>query len=193
MQIERFAIDGPLLLTPPRFGDDRGWFCEHWNARRLADEAGLDVRFVQDNLSFTARPGTLRGLHYQAPPMAQGKLVSVVTGAITDIIVDIREGSPTCGQHLAVELSRETGVQLWVPPGFLHGFVTRTPDVHMLYKVTEYYSAEHDGSIAWDDPDLGIDWGVQDPVLSGKDAQAPRLAEHQARNGSIFPQGWEQT
>lgn len=193
MPVQTLPLAGAFVFTPPRFGDDRGWFCEHYNKQRLAGETGLDVRFVQDNLSFSAREGTLRGLHYQAPPRAQGKLVSVITGAVTDFIVDIREGSPTYGQHLAVELSGETGVQLWVPPGFLHGFVTRTPDVHMLYKVTDYYSAEHDGSIAWDDPDLGIDWGVQDPVLSGKDAQAPRLAEHQARNGSIFPQGWDRT
>jgi len=193
MPVQTLPLAGAFIFTPPRFGDDRGWFCEHYNTQRLAGEAGLDVRFVQDNLSFSAKPGTLRGLHYQAPPKAQGKLVSVITGAVTDFIVDIREGSPSCGQHLAVELSGETGEQLWVPPGFLHGFVTRTPDVRMLYKVTEYYSAEHDGSIAWNDPDLGIDWGVQDPVLSGKDAQAPRLAEHQARNGSIFPQGWDRT
>ena len=180
-------LAGAFTLKPRRIGDDRGWFCEHWNARRLKEASGLDIAFVQDNLSFSATAGTLRGLHYQAPPRAQGKLVSTITGTVTDVIVDVREGSPTFGQHAAVELSGENGVQLWVPPGFLHGFVTRTDNVHMLYKVTDYYSAEHDGSIAWDDPDLGIDWGVRDPVLSDKDAKAPRLGER----GTIFPEGWE--
>ena len=180
-------LAGAFTVTPRRIGDDRGWFCEHWNARRLAEASGQDIAFVQDNLSFSAKAGTLRGLHYQAPPKAQGKLVATITGTVTDVIVDVREGSPTFGRHAAVELSGENGVQLWVPPGFLHGFVTRTDNVHMFYKVTEYYSAEHDGSIAWGDPALGIDWGVRDPVLSAKDAAAPRLAER----GPIFPQGWE--
>jgi dTDP-4-dehydrorhamnose 3,5-epimerase len=190
MQLSPLPLAGAFTLAPKRFGDDRGWFCEHWNAARMAAE-GFDAHFVQDNLSYSAHAGTLRGLHYQAPPRAQGKLVSVITGHVTDVIVDIREGSPTRGRHAAVELSGENGVQLWVPPGFLHGFVARSGDVRMLYKVTAPYSAEHDGSIAWDDPALGIDWGVQDPVLSDKDRAAPTLAEREAA-GAIFPKGWEE-
>lgn len=166
----------PALITPPRFGDERGWFSETWNQHRLT-EAGFHAEFVQDNLSFSARAGTLRGLHYQAPPHAQGKLVSVVTGAIRDVAVDVREGSPTYGRHVAVKLSAETGAQLWVPPGFLHGFVTLTPDTRVAYKVTALYSKPHDGAVAWDDPDLGVDWGITDPVLSDKDAAAPRLKD----------------
>lgn len=191
MSINPLPLAGAFTFAPPRFGDDRGWFCEHWNARRLAEASGQDIAFVQDNLSYSAKAGTLRGLHYQAPPRAQGKLVSVITGAVTDVIVDIRAGSPTYGRHLAVELSAENGVQLWVPPGFLHGFVTRTDDVRMLYKVTDHYSAAHDGSIAWNDPAFGIDWGVRDPVLSDKDAHAPTLADLVARQGDIFPEGWD--
>lgn len=184
MQMDFFTAAGfsddpvtdPVRITPPRFGDSRGWFSETWNQARLSG-AGFDAAFVQDNLSFSAKAGTLRGLHYQAPPMAQGKLVSVVTGAIRDVAVDVREGSPTYGRHVAVELTADTGAQLWVPPGFLHGFVTLAPDTRVAYKVTALYSKPHDGAVAWDDPDLGVDWGITDPVLSEKDAGAPRLRE----------------
>lgn len=178
--------DAPFVITPARFGDSRGWFSERYNQRRLAD-AGFDIRFVQDNLSFSAHTGTLRGLHYQSPPHAQGKLVGVLTGAIRDVVVDIRDGSPSYGRWAAVELSEENGQQLWVPPGFLHGFVTLTDNTRVAYKVTDYYSKEHDGSVAYNDPDLGVDWGVDDPILSDKDAAAPRLKDV----APLFPAGWE--
>ena len=181
-----FGAAGPLVITPARFGDSRGWFSESYNQRRLAD-AGFDVRFVQDNLSFSAQAGTLRGLHYQSPPHAQGKLVGVMTGAIRDVVVDIRDGSASYGHWAAIELSEENGRQLWVPPGFLHGFVTLTGNTRVAYKVTDYYSKEHDGSVAWNDPDLGVDWGVDDPILSDKDAAAPRLKEV----APLFPAGWD--
>ena len=131
----------------------------------------------------SAEPGTLRGLHYQTPPMAQSKLVRVLAGALRDVVVDVRRGSPTFGRHAAVQLSAERGNQLLVPAGFLHGFVTLLPDTVVLYKVDAPYSAAHDGAVAWDDPDLAIDWGLgrdglpQRPILSGKDAAAPRLAD----------------
>ncbi|MEO1040304.1 MAG: dTDP-4-dehydrorhamnose 3,5-epimerase [Pseudomonadota bacterium] len=176
MQIDRFDLEGPLVIKPRRHGDARGWFTEHYNERALA-QAGFEARFVQDNLSMSAKTGTLRGLHYQAAPQAQGKLVSVVRGAIIDVVVDVREGSPGFARHIRAELTAENGRQIWVPPGFLHGFVTLQPDTLVLYKVTEHYSAEHDGAVAWDDPDLAIDWGVAAPVLSDRDAAAPRLRE----------------
>jgi len=176
MQIDRFDIEGPLLITPARFGDARGFFSETWNEKRLA-EAGLEARFVQDNLSYSAQTGTLRGLHYQAPPMAQGKLVQAVTGAVLDVAVDIRQGSPTYGRHVSARLDAETGAQLWVPEGFLHGFITLEPDTRVAYKVTAYYSKPHDGAVAWNDPDLGVDWGCDAPVLSDKDTAAPRLRD----------------
>lgn len=182
MDVGAFPIEGPLLITPRRFGDDRGWFSESYNKRALA-EAGLDVDFVQDNLSLSREVGTLRGLHYQAPPRAQGKLVSVVTGAVLDVAVDVREGSPTYGRYVSARLDGETGAQLWVPEGFLHGFVTLEPDTRVAYKVTAHYSREHDGAVAWDDPDIAIDWGVDAPVLSAKDKAAPRLKEA----GVLFP------
>jgi len=183
---DMFGANGPLVLTPARFGDSRGWFSESYNRRRLA-EAGFDVAFVQDNLSFSAHRGTLRGLHYQSPPHAQGKLVGVMTGAIRDAVVDIREGSESYGRWAAIELSEDNGKQLWVPPGFLHGFVTLSDNTRVAYKVTDYYSKEHDGSVAWNDPDLGVYWGVDDPILSDKDAAAPRLKEV----APLFPAGWD--
>ena len=181
-----FTSDGPMLVTPQRFGDDRGWFTESYNHKRLA-EAGFTSEFVQDNLSYSAKAGTLRGLHYQSPPHAQGKLVSVLTGAIRDVIVDVRENSPSYGRHEAVELSEANGCQLWVPPGFLHGFITLVDDTRVAYKVTDHYSKPHDGAVAWNDPDLGIDWGVKAPVLSAKDAAAPRLNAV----SPLFAKGWD--
>ncbi|XBQ16887.1 MAG: dTDP-4-dehydrorhamnose 3,5-epimerase [Oceanicaulis sp.] len=175
MDVERFDIEGPLLIRGRRHGDARGFFEETWSAEKLAG-AGFDRAFVQDNLSLSAEAGTLRGLHYQAPPAAQGKLVMVLTGKIFDVAVDVREGSPSYGRHLAVELTADEPVKFWVPEGFLHGFVTLTPGTRVFYKVTAPYSAAHDGAIAWDDPDLAIDWPVDAPILSDKDAAAPRLA-----------------
>lgn len=181
MQIEALGPEGLTLVTPARFGDSRGWFSETWNAARMRD-AGLDIAFVQDNHSRSRDAGTLRGLHYQAPPFAQAKLVRCTSGAIWDVAVDIREGSPTFGQWRGVRLDAETGAQLLVPRGFLHGFLTLTSDAEVQYKVDNPYSREADGSVAWDDPDLGVDWplgeaGVSRPILSDKDAAAPRLAD----------------
>jgi dTDP-4-dehydrorhamnose 3,5-epimerase len=148
---------------------------ETWNAARMA-EAGLDLPFVQDNHSFSATKGTLRGLHFQRPPRAQDKLVRCSRGAILDVAVDIREGSATWGKWVGVELSAENGRQLLVPKGFLHGFVTLTDDCEVQYKCTDLYSPEHDGAVRWDDPAIGIDWGTTAPILSEKDAKAPPLS-----------------
>ncbi|WP_299031846.1 dTDP-4-dehydrorhamnose 3,5-epimerase [uncultured Sulfitobacter sp.] len=176
MQIEQTALEGVLILTPQRHGDARGFFSESWNRARMAD-AGLDFDFVQDNHSLSAQVGTLRGLHYQSPPHAQAKLVRCGRGALWDVAVDFRAGSPTYGQWIGVDLTPENGRQLLIPAGFLHGFVTRAPDTEIIYKCTDYYAPECDGAVAWDDPDLAIDWGVGAPVLSAKDAAAPKLAD----------------
>lgn len=185
MDIEPLELDGLCLIRPKRHSDDRGWFEEAWSAPRLR-AAGLDLTFEQDNLSYSAATGTLRGLHFQLPPAAQGKLVSVVTGAILDLAVDVRTGSPSYGRHVAVRLSEDDPARLWVPEGFLHGFVTLAPNTRVAYKVTRAYSGEHDRSVAWNDPDLAIDWGIERPVLSDKDARAPRLSAIPAP----FPPGW---
>ncbi len=178
MEIRRTAIADVLVLTPRRFGDARGYFSESWSARAMAG-AGLDVAFVQDNHSFSAAAGTVRGLHYQAPPDAQGKLVRAAVGRIRDVAVDVRRGSPTYGRWVAEELSEENGAQLWVPRGFLHGFATLGPGAHVLYKTDAPYAARSDGAMRFDDPDLAIDWGI-DParaVLSDKDAAAPAFRD----------------
>ena len=178
MQIERTVIDGVLILTPARHGDARGYFCETWNRRTLAG-AGIDLpEFVQDNQSDSARAGTLRGLHYQAPPHAQGKLVRCGRGRLWDVAVDARKGSPSYGAHVGTELSAENGRQLWVPAGCLHGFVTREDDTEILYKCTDFYDHASDGAVAWDS--LGIDWGVSDPLLSDKDRAATSFADWQS-------------
>ncbi|MCE8556956.1 dTDP-4-dehydrorhamnose 3,5-epimerase [Ruegeria pomeroyi] len=175
MQIEQTALPGVLILTPARFGDARGFFSESWNKARLA-EHGIEMEFVQDNHSLSTRVGSVRGLHFQAPPHAQDKLVRCGRGALFDVAVDIRKGSPTYGHWFGVELSAENGRQLLVPKGFLHGFVTRAPDTEICYKCTDYYAPECDGAVRWDS--CGIDWGIDgDPVLSAKDATAPALAE----------------
>lgn len=186
MQIEQTALPGVVVISPRRFGDARGWFSETWNAARMA-EAGLDMGFVQDNHSFSATPGTLRGLHYQRPPHAQDKLVRCTRGVIFDVAVDIRKGSPTYGKWVGEELSAENGRQLLIPKGFLHGFVTRTPDCEVQYKCTDLYAPDCDSGIRWDDPSIGIDWGLgsTQPVLSDKDVVAPLLA------GFDSPFTWE--
>lgn len=170
MEVTATKLPEVLLLTPKRFGDSRGFFSESWN-RRSFERAGIHVDFVQDNHSLSQKAGTLRGLHYQAPPHAQGKLVRCGRGRLFDVAVDFRRGSARFGQWVGVELSFENGRQLWIPPGFLHGFVTREDDTEVIYKCTDYYAPEADGAIRWDS--LGIDWGVLDPVLSDKDAGAP--------------------
>ena len=174
MQIEHSALPGVMILTPARFGDARGFFSESWSRKRLA-EAGIDLDFVQDNHSVSARAGTLRGLHFQSPPHAQAKLVRCGRGALWDVAVDIRAGSPSYGQWVGVDLTAENGRQLLIPAGFLHGFVTRADDTEIVYKCTDYYAPDCDGAVAWDS--VGIDWGLTEaPVLSAKDAAAPALA-----------------
>lgn len=178
MKIEETALPGVLILTPKVFGDARGSFQEAWSRTTLAG-LGLDLDFVQDNQSISAPVGTVRGLHYQAPPHAQDKLVRVGHGAILDVAVDVRVGSATFGRWVGVELSAANARQLLIPKGFLHGFVTRAPDTLVLYKTTDIYAPACDGAVHFADPDLGIDWGI-DPgtaVLSDKDARAPRFVD----------------
>ncbi len=178
LEVEALEIPEVKLLTPKRFGDDRGFFSETYNAARFK-AAGIAPDFIQDNHSLSANAGTIRGLHYQAPPFAQAKLVRVLRGAIIDVAVDVRAGSPTYGKWVKAHLSAENGVQIFVPAGFLHGFATLVPDTEISYKVDNYYSAECDGAVIWNDPDLAIDWGLPagEPTLSAKDAQAPRFAD----------------
>jgi dTDP-4-dehydrorhamnose 3,5-epimerase len=177
IDVRSLDIPDVKLVTPRRFGDARGFFSETYNKQRFID-AGITADFVQDNHSLSAATGTVRGLHYQSPPFAQAKLVRVLRGAIIDVAVDARQGSPTFGQWVRAELSAENGVQIFVPQGFLHGFATLVPDTEIAYKVDNYYSAECDGSVAWNDPDLAIDWGIDEAsaTVSDKDAKAPRFA-----------------
>lgn len=179
MNIDHFDIDGVVLFTPRRFGDDRGYFMETFRQSSFDEAVGGPVIFVQDNQSLSKDKGTVRGLHFQSPPHAQGKLVRCTQGAIIDVAVDARTGSPTYGQHVAVELTPDNGGQLWVPAGFLHGFSTLTDDTIVQYKCTDYYAADCDGNVAWNDPDLAIDWGIDasKAVLSAKDAAAPLMAD----------------
>lgn len=169
------------VIDPPRFSDDRGWFSETWNQNKM-DTVADGLRFVQDNHSFSAPAGTVRGLHYQSPPSAQDKLVRVIKGSVTDVAVDIRKGSPTYGQWVSKFLSAENGLQLLVPKGFLHGFVTLEPNTEVLYKCTDFYAPDCDGSIKFDDPDLAIDWGMDTThaVLSDKDKSAPAFADFES-------------
>jgi dTDP-4-dehydrorhamnose 3,5-epimerase len=178
MEVQRLEIPEVLLLRPRRFGDERGFFVETYQRRRL-EGAGITCNFVQDNLSCSTKAGTLRGLHYQRPPHAQAKLISVIAGRVLDVAVDVRRGSPTFGRHVKAELSADDGAQLFVPEGFLHGFVTFEPDTRVIYKVSDYYAADCDGAVRWDDPDLAIDWGLDAAALtlSGKDAAAPAFKD----------------
>ncbi|ATF20747.1 dTDP-4-dehydrorhamnose 3,5-epimerase [Phaeobacter gallaeciensis] len=175
MQIEDTGLPGVKVLTPARFGDARGFFSECWNRARMA-EAGLDFDFVQDNHSLSMEVGTLRGLHFQAPPHAQAKLVRCGQGVLFDVAVDIRKGSPTYGQWFGIELSAQNGKQLLIPAGFLHGFITRAPGTEVLYKCNDYYAPDCDGGVVWDS--CGIEWGFDGtPVLSDKDTRAPRFED----------------
>ena len=176
MDIEKTALDGVVIITPKRFGDHRGFFSESWNKSAM-DAAGLSYDFVQDNHSLSMTPGTVRGLHFQAPPRAQDKLVRCGRGALFDVAVDIRKGSATYGQWVGVELSAENGKQLMVPAGFAHGFMTLVPETEIIYKCTDTYAPETEGALLWNDADIGIDWPLDvDAVLSEKDAVAPGLA-----------------
>lgn len=175
MKVTRAPLDGVLIFEPAVFEDERGFFLESWNRERYA-AAGLDVSFVQDNLSFS-RKGVLRGLHFQLPPRAQGKLVSVLTGEVFDVAVDLRTGSPTFGRWFGTHLSAANRRQMYVPEGFAHGFQVTSDAAHFSYKCTDVYSPEHERTLRWNDPEIGIEWPIADPVLSPKDAPAPRLRE----------------
>jgi dTDP-4-dehydrorhamnose 3,5-epimerase len=174
MKVERLAIPEVVLVTPPRFGDNRGFFSETYNAPRFAAEAGIELPFVQDNHSFSKQKGVVRGLHCQLAPHPQGKLVRCSKGAIFDVAVDARVGSPTYGKWVGAELTGDNWSQLWVPPGFLHGFCTLTDDVEVLYKCTDVWNKECERSVLWNDPDIGIEWPIKadEAVLSEKDKVA---------------------
>lgn len=176
MQATPLAIPEVILFAPRVFGDERGFFFESYNQRAFQEATGLSSDFVQDNHSRSTR-GVLRGLHYQIEPRAQGKLVRVVAGAVFDVAVDIRAGSPTFGHWVGEELSADNKRQLWIPPGFAHGFLTLSESAEFLYKTTDFYSPEHERCIAWDDPDLAIDWPLEglSPRLSDKDLRGARL------------------
>jgi dTDP-4-dehydrorhamnose 3,5-epimerase len=182
MEIRDLALDGLKLLVPRQFKDDRGVFWETWREGMLLDGLGHPVKFVQDNLSIS-KAGTLRGIHFQRSPHAQGKLVRAVSGRILDVAVDLRSASPTRGQYVSLDLSVANGHQLWVPPGFGHGFLALEENSTVEYRCTSLYHPESEGSIRWDDPDVGIDWRISDlhdlktPFLSGKDSEASFLKE----------------
>ncbi len=178
MQIDPTSLPGVMVVTPRRFGDARGWFSETWNRAALARAGLVTPDFVQDNHSFSGPRHTLRGLHYQRPPHAQDKLVRCSRGAILDVAVDIRRGSAHYGEWVALDLSAENGRQVYVPKGFLHGFLTLTEDCEVQYKCTDVYAPDCDGAVRWDS--LGIDWGTQAPVLSEKDAAAPAFADFES-------------
>ncbi|MBO9127833.1 MULTISPECIES: dTDP-4-dehydrorhamnose 3,5-epimerase [unclassified Rhizobium] len=178
MEFVPTSLSGVLLLTSRRFEDDRGYFCETYSSRSFA-AVGLHNNFVQDNHSLSRKAGTVRGLHFQSSPHAQAKLVRCVRGRLLDVAVDIRKGSPTFSQWTSHELSADNGQQLFIPAGFLHGFVTLEPDTEIVYKCDDHYAPECEGSVRFDDPDLAIDWGIdaKDAVLSPKDGQAPLLKQ----------------
>jgi dTDP-4-dehydrorhamnose 3,5-epimerase len=182
MHIQTTPLDGVLVITPARHGDARGFFSESWNRARLAGQ-GIEIDFVQDNHSLSEKAGTLRGLHYQAPPHAQDKLVRCGRGALFDVAVDVQRGSPSYGKWFGVELSFENGRQLLVPKGFLHGFVTLLDDTEIVYKCSDYYEPESDGAVLWSS--CGIDWPLAgDPMLSEKDAAAQPLASFDSPFGA---------
>ena len=176
MQLIKTKIPGVVIIEPQVFGDARGWFMESWSDVKFK-AAGLDYTFIQDNHSYSAKKGVLRGLHFQNGNTAQAKLVRVTRGAVLDVAVDLRKGSPMYKQWVAVELSCENKRQLLIPRGFGHGFLTLTNDVEFLYKTDNPYNANADRSIRWDDPDLAVDWGISQPVVSDKDASAPFLID----------------
>lgn len=177
MKVEQLAIPEVLLIVPRRFGDARGFFSETYNAKRLA-AIGIDLPFIQDNQSLSRSKGTLRGLHCQVAPHVQGKLVRAVRGAIWDVAVDIRPRSPSFGRWAAATLTADAGEQIWVPPGFLHGFVTLVPDTEIFYKVTADYDPASERGVIWNDPSLSLPWPLEgDPILSDKDKVLPEFGE----------------
>ena len=181
LKVTKTEFPGLCILEPKFYGDNRGWFTETYSAQKLA-MAGINTVFVQDNQSFSAQKGTLRGLHFQTNPKCQTKLIRCTRGKIIDLVVDLRKGSPTYLKHYAVELTEENHKQFFIPKGFAHGFVTLTDNVEVQYKVDEFYSKENDRSVRYDDPAFGIDWSslVQDPILSQKDLSAPLYADSDA-------------
>jgi dTDP-4-dehydrorhamnose 3,5-epimerase len=184
MRITPTALPEVLILEPMVFGDSRGFFMESYNRRAFNEAVGYDVEFVQDNHSRSTR-GVLRGLHYQLPPHAQGKLVRVVQGAVFDVAVDVRRGSPNFGQWEGVEINAENQRQLWIPPGFAHGFLVLSETADFLYKTTEYYEPAAERAVRWDDPEIGIRWPAlpSPPTLSGRDSVAPSLRDAEACPG----------
>jgi dTDP-4-dehydrorhamnose 3,5-epimerase len=171
------SVNQPRIIVPKRHVDDRGWFSEIFHEKRLYD-LGITCRFVQDNQAISIRAGTLRGLHFQLPPPAQAKLVTVLRGRILDVAVDVRRGSPTFGRHVSTELSAETGRQLYIPVGFAHGYLTLQDDVLLMYKVSDYYAPAYDSGICWNDPDIAISWPFKDDIImSDKDRRLPLLKE----------------
>ena len=178
MKITRTAIDGVLVIEPRVFGDERGFFLESYNKKAFDDAVGYEVNFVQDNHSRSSK-GVLRGLHYQVAPHAQGKLVRVIGGSVFDVAVDLRRDSATFGKSVALELSAANHKQLWIPPGFAHGFLVTSDSADFLYKTTAYYEPNAERSLRWDDAELGIEWPLEGrgPTLSAKDAIAPPLAD----------------
>lgn len=184
MKVTKTAIDGVLIIDTDVFGDHRGYFTETWSRPKYA-AMGIDADFVQDNMSFSAQEGTLRGLHWQNPPYAQSKLVSCTKGRVIDVAVDIRKGSPTYGKWVSCELSEDNHRQFFIPRGFAHGFLTLTPDVEFRYKVDNVYNKESEGGMRWNDPTVNVDWGTLleglEPVLSEKDEIAPLFEESDNR------------
>ena len=176
MKFEKTKLEGVVIITPDVFGDHRGFFMESWSEHKM-EEAGLHYNFVQDNHSMSSVKGTLRGIHFQKGDKAQAKLVRCVKGAVLDVAVDLRHESPTYKQWVAVELSAENKKQLMIPRGFGHGFVTLTDEVEFLYKADNYYAPEADGGIRWNDLEIGVDWGVDNPILSAKDEKNPFLKD----------------
>lgn len=171
MSTDRLQIEGLKVFEPRVFADNRGHFFESFNQKQFNELVGQEITFVQDNESVSAK-GVLRGLHFQTPDMAQGKLVRVIQGAVLDVAVDLRKSSPTYGQHYSIELSAENKRVFWIPEGFGHGFLSLMDDTIFAYKCTNYYSTQHEATIQWNDPNLNIDWGISSPILSSKDAEA---------------------
>jgi len=176
MKITATKIPDVKIIEPDVFGDNRGWFFESYSKTKLKD-LGININFVQDNHSYSAKKGTLRGIHFQNSPMAQTKLIGCSRGAVLDVAIDLRKDSPTFKQWVASELSADNKKQIFIPKGFGHGFLTLTDDVEFQYKVDQYYSKEHDRSIRFDDPELNIDWSIKEPIISDKDKNAPLLKD----------------
>lgn len=176
MEVRQTELQDLLILQPQVFGDSRGYFFESYNENTLKSIIGDQYRFVQDNQSLSSK-GVLRGMHFQVPPHEQGKLVRVIKGAVYDVSVDIRKNSPTYGQHFGMELSEENQTMLWIPPGFAHGFLTLRDETIFFYKCTGFYAKQAEQGIMWNDPDLGIEWNAENPILSQKDGEQTKFAD----------------